>query len=226
MDLAVRKDMYVLADWHILNDSDPNENADEAAAFFERISSEYKDCPNLIFEICNEPNGSTDWGDVLSYCDRVIPVIRANLPDAVILVGTSEYDRNLGDCLMRPLPYDNVMYVLHFYTATHHEGLFAELNAAVDAGLPVFISECGISEASGDVSVTLSGVVVGVRESGSGLVRSHTVEILDFRGVEGEYWQILYDRIPTLPQSLHRDFGVITHLWQNIAHRVARTGKR
>ena len=83
-----------------------------------------------------------------------------------------------------------------------------------------------VTVTSGDMSVTLSGVVVGVRESGSGLVRSHTVEILDFRGAEREYWQILYDRIPTLPQSLHRDFGVITHLWQNIAHRVARTGKR
>ena len=41
-----------------------------------------------------------------------------------------------------------------------------------------------------------------------------------------EYWQVLYDRIPTLPQSLNRDFGIMTHLWQNIAHRVARTRKR
>ncbi len=56
-------------DWHILNDADPNENADEAIGFFERIASEYRDCPNLLFEICNEPNGSTDWGDVLAYCD-------------------------------------------------------------------------------------------------------------------------------------------------------------
>lgn len=148
--LAVEADMYVLVDWHILNDADPNENAEEAIAFFESITTEYSNCPNLIFEICNEPNGSTDWGDVLAYCDRVIPVIRRNMPDAVIVVGTPGYDRNLGDCLLRPLPYNNVMYVLHFYTASHHESLFEELNAAVDAGLPVFISECGISEASGD----------------------------------------------------------------------------
>ena len=33
----------------------------------------------------------------------------------------------------------------------------------------------------------------------------------------------LYDRIPTLPQSLHRDFGALYDLWQNIANRVART---
>ena len=150
IELAVAADLYVLVDWHILNDADPNENADEAVAFFDQLTAEYRDCPNLIFEICNEPNGSTDWGDVLAYCDRVIPVIRKNIPGAVIVVGTPEYDRNLGDCLMRPLPYENVMYVLHFYTATHHERLFEELNAAVDAGLPVFISECGISEASGD----------------------------------------------------------------------------
>ncbi len=71
----------------------------------------------------------------------------------------------------------------------------------------------------------------GVKEKhrtgrGGGAARTHTVEILDFGGNETAYWQILYDRIPTLPLSLHRDFGVISHLWQNIAHRVARTGKR
>ncbi len=150
IELAIEADMYVLVDWHILNDADPNENAEEAIGFFEQITAEYRDCPNLIFEICNEPNGATDWGDVLVYCDKVIPVIRKNMPDAVIVVGTPEYDRNLGDCLLRPLPYDNVMYVLHFYTASHHERLFEELSAAVDAGLPVFISECGISESTGD----------------------------------------------------------------------------
>jgi cellulose synthase (UDP-forming) len=68
-------------------------------------------------------------------------------------------------------------------------------------------------------------VVTGIRQSRSGAVRSHTVEILDFCGNRYEYLQLLYDRVPTLPQSLRRDFGVLSHLWQNIAHRVARTRK-
>jgi cellulose synthase (UDP-forming) len=71
--------------------------------------------------------------------------------------------------------------------------------------------------------VTVKGVVTGITESRSRSVRTHTIELLDFCGSETEYWQILYDRVPTLPQSLHRDFGVLPHLWQNIAHRVART---
>ena len=149
IDLAIRSDLYVLVDWHILKDGDPNENREAAAAFFDRIAAEYADCPNLIFEICNEPNGGTDWGMVKAYSETIIPVIRKHIPDAVILIGTPEFDRNLGDPLLRPLEYDNVMYVLHFYAASHREGLLAELRTAVEAGLPVFISECGICEATG-----------------------------------------------------------------------------
>ncbi len=119
IDLAVASDMYVLVDWHILDDNDPNINLDEAMAFFDRISAEYAGVPNLIFEICNEPNGDdTDWNDVYVYSMQVIPVIRAHMPDAVIVVGTPSYDRNLGSSAIRPLPFDNVMYVLHFYAAS------------------------------------------------------------------------------------------------------------
>ncbi|MDO5475861.1 MAG: cellulase family glycosylhydrolase [Eubacteriales bacterium] len=153
IDLAVSNDMYVIADWHILEDSDPNQHIEEAADFFEMISSEYAGIPNLIYEICNEPNGETGWADITKYSNRIIPVIRQNAPNALILVGTPEYDRNLGSSLLNPLDFDNIMYVLHFYAATHDAGLRSELISAVDAGLPVFVSECGISESNGDGSL-------------------------------------------------------------------------
>lgn len=159
IDAAIAADMYVLVDWHILADYDPNMNKAQAAEFFAQISAEYASYPNLIFEICNEPNGETDWSDVIRYCNDIIPVIRANMPEAVIVVGTPEYDRNLAGAVVRPLDFDNVMYVLHFYTASHHEGLRAELEAAVESGLPVFISECGLSEAPGDGRVDFQSAV-------------------------------------------------------------------
>ncbi|MBP5262180.1 MAG: cellulase family glycosylhydrolase [Clostridiales bacterium] len=153
IDLAIANDMYVLVDWHMLEKGDPNEEIEPAMDFFARISSEYRNCPNLIFEICNEPNGSADWYDVIRYSNRVIPVIRENCPDSVIVVGTPEYDRNLGDPILRPLQFDNVAYVLHFYAATHREGQREELRLALEAGLPIFISECGICEADGDGTI-------------------------------------------------------------------------
>ena len=250
IDLAIRSDLYVLVDWHILKDGDPNENREAAAAFFDRIAAEYADCPNLIFEICNEPNGGTDWGMVKAYSETIIPVIRKHIPDAVILIGTPEFDRNLGDPLLRPLEYDNVMYVLHFYAASHREGLLAELRTAVEAGgriyegittlmtehnLRVYLDEgqdlslgepVELTLAAEAAAVTAKGVVTGIGESRNRRVRTHTIEILDFCGKEREYWQILYDRVPTLPQSLHRDFGFLRHLWQNAAHRIARSVRR
>jgi len=150
IDAAIAADMYVIVDWHILEDGNPNAHVEEAKDFFAQIASDYADVPNLLFEICNEPNGETDWSDILDYCDSVIPVIRAQIPQAVILIGTPEFDRNLGSAVLRPASYDNVMTVLHFYAATHGDGLLEELEAALRSGLPVFVSECGVSEASGD----------------------------------------------------------------------------
>ena len=159
IEAAISADMYVIADWHILEDSDPNQNKEAAAEFFDLISSQYAGCPNLIFEICNEPNGDTGWSDITEYCDEIIPVIRKNIPEAVILAGTPEYDRNLSAAVLRPLHFENVMYVLHFYAASHGEGLRQELKTAVDSGLPVFVSECGISEDSGTGTLDFSSAV-------------------------------------------------------------------
>lgn len=150
INLAVNNDMYVIVDWHMLEKGNPNEEISSALSFFERISEEYKNSPNLIFEICNEPNGAANWSDVVYYADQVIPVIRKNNPDAVIIVGTPEFGRNLGDPVLRPLDHSNILYSLHFYAASHKEGMRGELKSALENNLPVFISECGISEESGD----------------------------------------------------------------------------
>ncbi len=100
--------------------------------------------------------------------------------------------------------------------------------------LTVFLDEAEDMKtgASVDVEITqdsaatrVSGVVTGVRESRRGTSRTHTVEILDDLGNGMEYLQLLYDRVPTLPQSLHRDFGALYDFWQNIAHRVGRTAR-
>ena len=174
---AVAADAYVIVDWHIAADSDPNMHIDRAEEFFELIASEYADCPNIIFEICNEPSGETTWSDVCRYADVIIPLIRSHVPDALILVGTPEYSRNLGDPLLRPLSYSNIMYVLHFYAATHGQGLRSELEAASNAGLPVFVSECGITEASGDGTINFSESV-------------EWFTLLDDRGISFTVWSL------------------------------------
>ncbi|OON86825.1 hypothetical protein BXO88_06075 [Oribacterium sp. C9] len=160
IDYAIANDMYVIVDWHILNDGDPNIHIDKAAPFFELVSSKYPDCPNIIYEICNEPNGDTMWSDIYTYADQIIPVIRKNSPDSVILVGTPEYSRDLISAVRKQLPYENLMYVLHFYAGSHKRDLQDEISEAHDRGLPIFVSECGISESSGDGELDFESAAV------------------------------------------------------------------
>lgn len=150
VDLCIKLDMYAIIDWHVLNPGDPSKYTNEAIEFFDSISKKYADSPNVIYEICNEPNGGASWsGCIKPYAEKVIPVIRANDPDSVIIVGTPTWSQDIDQALADPLKFDNVMYALHFYADTHRDSLRDRLKSCVNGGLPVFVSEFGCCDASG-----------------------------------------------------------------------------
>ena len=147
---ATELGMYVIVDWHILSDCDPNQNKDEAIAFFREMSESFADNDNVLYEICNEPNSGTSWDSIKSYAEEVIPVIREQKPDAVILVGTPTWSQEIDKAAASPLTFDNVMYTLHFYAGTHKDDLRNRLETCAQSNLPVFVSEFGMCDASGN----------------------------------------------------------------------------
>lgn len=150
VEAATNLGMYVIIDWHVLNDRDPNVHSQEAKAFFAEMSALYRNQENVLYEICNEPNSSATWEQIKQYAGEVIPVIRGNDPDAVIIVGTPNWSQDIHLAADSPLPYDNLLYALHFYAATHTDWLRERLTACVQRGLPVFVSEFGLCDASGN----------------------------------------------------------------------------
>jgi endoglucanase len=151
VDYATELGMYVIIDWHILHDLTPEKYQDEAIAFFDDMSAKYADYDNVLYEICNEPNGSTTWSDVKSYAEAVIPVIRANDEDAIIIVGTPTWSQDVDLAADDPITgEDNIAYTTHFYAATHKENIRDKVKTARDKGLCVFISEFSICDASGN----------------------------------------------------------------------------
>lgn len=148
---ATENDMYVIIDWHILSDSNPNMHLEEAKAFFAEMSAEFAGYNNVLYEICNEPNGGTDWKTIKEYAEEVIPVIRENAAESIIIVGTPNWSQYVDQAAAEPIEgYANLMYTLHFYAATHKEELRNTMVSAVEAGLPVFVTEYGICDASGN----------------------------------------------------------------------------
>ncbi|MBR0515275.1 MAG: cellulase family glycosylhydrolase [Eubacterium sp.] len=153
---ATELNMYVIIDWHILHDLTPLRYEDEAKDFFAEISEKYKDYGNVIYEICNEPNGGTSWSDVKKYAEDIIPIIRNNAPDAVIIVGTPNWSQEVDKAASDQLSFDNIMYAVHFYAATHKDDIRNKVKTARNAGAPVFISEFSICDASGNGGIDYS----------------------------------------------------------------------
>lgn len=153
IDLATDLGIYVIVDWHDLSDGDPNAHIDEAKRFFTEISHEYQNYTNIIYEVCNEPNGSSvTWDNQIKpYGEAVIPLIRANVADSVILIGTPTWCQDIDKAAKNPLDFDNVMYTLHFYADTHRDYLRDRLITCLTTyQLPVFVSEFGTCDCSGN----------------------------------------------------------------------------
>ena len=148
VELAKAADMYVIIDWHILSDGDPNIYLEEAKAFFAEMAETYGGEEHVLYEICNEPNG-VDWQAVKTYAEQVIPVIREKAPEAVILVGNPDWSKDLYSVAADPLDFDNLLYSLHFYAASHGQEYRDMTEQVSKSGLPVFVTEFGVTAASG-----------------------------------------------------------------------------
>jgi endoglucanase len=146
--------MYAIIDWHVSNARpNPLDHKDEAVQFFKKMSEKYASYENVIYEICNEPSGGTSWSDIKKYANAVIPAIRKNAPDSVIIVGTPTWSQDVDKAAEDPLEYKNVMYAFHFYAGTHKADMRKKVQAAHDKGLPIFVSEFGTCNADGQSGV-------------------------------------------------------------------------
>jgi len=142
---AIDNGIYVIIDWH-----SHGIQLDGAKKFFAEMAQKYGKYPNIIYEIFNEPVKDS-WDDVKTYSVEVIKTIRKYDTDNIILIGTPHWDQDVHIAADDPITgFDNLMYTLHFYAATHKDELRKRADYALDKGLPLFVSESAGMEASGD----------------------------------------------------------------------------
>ena len=148
---ATELGMYVILDWHILNDGNPKTHQKEALRFFTRYAKKYGKQKNILYEICNEPNGDVTWKrDIKPYANKVIKRIRKYDKKNIVVVGTPTWSQDVDLVAESPLKQKNVVYALHFYAATHTDFLRDKVRKAYEAGLPMLVSEFSICDASGN----------------------------------------------------------------------------
>lgn len=160
---ATKNGMYVVIDWHISSDGNPNKHKAAAKKFFSTMSKKYQKQKNVIFEICNEPS-NCNWDSIKSYAKTIISTIRKNDKKAIITVGTPTYSQlgsngSSNEVADHPIKgQHNLMYALHFYAGedSHNRYLPAKVTYARKKKLPIIVSEFGLSPASGNGSINTS----------------------------------------------------------------------
>lgn len=155
IDLVVARDAYVIIDWHQLSPGDPWADHTNAVTYLTHMATTYGHLPNIIYEICNEPNNCS-WNDVKTYAEDMIPRIRAIDPDGVIIVGTHGYgslgisDGQTEQVIINdPVNATNIMYSFHFYAASHGSSYRSAVQRFA-AKLPLIVTEFGTQDYSGD----------------------------------------------------------------------------
>jgi endoglucanase len=155
---AVANGIYVIIDWHSYEAHTPQDRVTRAVAFFEDMARAYKDVPNVIYEIYNEPIGSSanpqeTWSNIKPYMQTVTNAIRAIDPNNIIIIGTPYYSQRVDVAVDDPVQGANLAYALHFYAgeAAHRATLrnYAYY-AMTEKNQAVFVTEFGATGASGD----------------------------------------------------------------------------
>ncbi|WP_298769771.1 cellulase family glycosylhydrolase [uncultured Fibrobacter sp.] len=143
VEAAIENDIYIILDWHSHR---ADYETEIAKKFFAQVAEKYKDVPNVIFEIFNEPRQNQAWSSITGYAGQVIPGIR-NHTKNLVLVGTpswSQLDQYGG------VSGENIGYVFHFYAGTHSTNTYSSrITQAKSSGSPVFITEWGTVNADG-----------------------------------------------------------------------------
>jgi endoglucanase len=172
---AIKRGIYVIIDWHAY---DAHNYKSAAITFFTQQAINYKDIPNVIFEIYNEPTmagGATTgskadavltWNAIKPYMTDVTQAIRGTGAENLVIIGTPYYSQYV-DVAAADQPKDasgnvfkNVAYTFHFYAASHGSKAYYVVNDPTHAGglesdrienpkVPIFISEWGTTHSDG-----------------------------------------------------------------------------
>lgn len=167
---AGEEGLYVILDWHVIGDvatgsapDDPDlfaADLDETRAFWTAVAAHFATAPNVLFELVNEPQGITgdDWRAVAG---ELAAIVRAQGATQPVIVGGTQYARDLSWLADGGVDDDQVIYATHVYPIHGRAGWQAWFGDVTDH-YPLLLTEWGFQDENrGDGPAYLTGDAAG-----------------------------------------------------------------
>lgn len=143
VDYATNEGLYVIIDFHQIDDITTRNSAADATAFWTDVAPRFAGYANVLYEAFNEPiDTSAPWSSFKPVVQGFIDTIRAAAPNNLIIVPSQSWDQHPGEAASDPPTGSNLMFTAHIYPSNWNSGFQAEVATAVTKA-PVFISEWG-----------------------------------------------------------------------------------
>jgi endoglucanase len=160
VDYCVSKGVYVIIDWHYGGVYNTAEVDSLLRSFWSYVAPKFKDVPNVIYEVFNEPVTPYDWNTWKVWAQPWVDLIRSHAPNNIILVGSPEWSRFTRYAPKSPFKGKNLVYTIHIYPQ-HHPRTWESVFGAAAKSVPVFMTEWGYSHDKSAVGAVYYGTTSG-----------------------------------------------------------------
>jgi endoglucanase len=152
VDYATSKNLYVIIDFHQIDDVTKGTSAADATTFWTDVAPKFASYSNVIYEPFNEPIDSTsNWAALKPVVQGWITTIRSGGASNLVIVPSHSYDQHPGDAASDPPtdPKSNLMFTAHVYPGNWNATFKTQVSTAVSKA-PVFITEWGYDQNPSD----------------------------------------------------------------------------
>jgi hypothetical protein len=163
VDYATGKNLYVIIDFHQIDDATKGQSAADANTFWTTIAPVFASYTNVIYEAFNEPiDSSATWATLKPVTQGWVDTIRKGAPDNVIIIPSASYCQKPGDAASDPPkdPKSNLMFTAHVYPGNWKDAFKTQVSTAV-AKAPVFFTEWGYVLNGSDANLGTSSATWG-----------------------------------------------------------------
>jgi len=143
VDYATSKGLYVIIDFHQIDNATTGTSAADAKTFWTDVAPRFANYTNVFYELFNEPiDNKVPWSTLKPVVQGLVDVVRAAAPRNIIVIPSNAWDQHTGDAVKDPPRGTNFMYTAHIYPANWSQAFQTQVATAV-ASAPVFITEWG-----------------------------------------------------------------------------------